>query len=482
MSFPSMTRRLGQWAVACVLGAMLPAACSNPLRANAPGTGGATSPGGATATGGHAGSQPITITLGLGGMSATGGVTGAGGVSGVGGTSSSGGALSTGGTPSTSTTECTAGRCLVTLASGREHIWRGIAVDGANVYWTEQRGTIPAFPGTGDGRVMKVPLGGGTPTMLASGQDFPSHIRVDATSVYWTTWSTGVPPELFVWGNASVIRALPDGSKISKVASVDLYPYGYPVYGDIAVDATTVYWAYEGTSDKDYVDGSILRVSLDDGSIATLASGQWRPNQIAVDASSVYWVNGTSPDDTDTVLMKMPLGGGAVTTLDASPSGHTAFALDATNVYWVSDSGGTVMKLSLAGGTPVTIATGQPGPTEIAVDTASVYWANRVDGTIMKVPLAGGPSTTLACRPALGLRPGRRRHQRLLDDPGNAWQQLPGRHRDEADPQVACPCVPRQLRRIRALRDPKRDLPAWSAPRLSSSGQEIVGRMPGDFA
>ena len=48
-----------------------------------------------------------------------------------------------------------------------------LAVDATAVYWAS-------------GSVMSVPLGGGTPVMLASGVLTPHDIAVDATCVYWT--------------------------------------------------------------------------------------------------------------------------------------------------------------------------------------------------------------------------------------------------------------------------------------------------------
>jgi hypothetical protein len=64
------------------------------------------------------------------------------------------------------------GGSVVTLAPEQDSLG-GIAVDEADVYWTN-----------GDS-VMRIPVDGGVATTLACGQNSPAAVAVDATSVYW---------------------------------------------------------------------------------------------------------------------------------------------------------------------------------------------------------------------------------------------------------------------------------------------------------
>jgi hypothetical protein len=223
----------------------------------------------------------------------------------------------------------------------------GIAVDATNVYWANS---------TGSGTVMKLPLGGGTPITLASGLDFPGDIAVDATNVYWMNQGTSGRAD----GYARLMTVPIKGGTPTTLASADGM-----ASGGVAVDATSVYWVYyiyysdnaaPGDNPTPYggtagCAGTVLKIPVGGGTPITLASGQFcSGGQVAVDATAVYWVNGGLQANgyTDGAVMALPLAGGTPIAVAAMQNTNGGLAIDATSVYWTiggtADGDGAVLK------------------------------------------------------------------------------------------------------------------------------------------
>ena len=169
-----------------------------------------------------------------------------------------------------------AGGTPTTLATGQQT--SAVAVDAANAYWVTY-----ATPG---GVVMKVSLSGGTPVPLATQQNRAAPIAVDGTSVYWSS------------ANATVGEVPLDGGALTTLVSGSS-PSLASLPFSIAVDGTSVYWT-------DQVGGTVSKVSVEGGTVVTLATGQSAPGAIAVDGTSVYWTNGGDGVGTGTVLKITP--------------------------------------------------------------------------------------------------------------------------------------------------------------------------------
>ncbi|MBV9946094.1 MAG: hypothetical protein JOZ69_04515, partial [Myxococcales bacterium] len=292
-------------------------------------------------------------------------------------------------TPST-TAACTAGRCITSLAMvGGQTAPEAIAVDGTTVYWTS------GWSGGGS-PVMKVSKSGGVPSVLAQGAPgtIPAAIVVDTTGVYWTENQSSSPPDSGPPGD--VVKLAIDGGSPIRLASAEEAPCA------IAVDAMNVYWM----SGCDQLNsGSVMKLPFGGGPPILLASGQtfpiastsflaYVPIGFAVDATSVYWTTSDS-------VMKVATGGGAPIALASAQSFlsprtgiavHGGLAVDGASVYWAT--GDAIMKVPTGGGPATVLASAQPSPCGIALDAASVYWTNE-DGTVMKVSKEGGAPAVL---------------------------------------------------------------------------------------
>jgi hypothetical protein len=153
-----------------------------------------------------------------------------------------------------------AGGSAVPIALATEPF--GLAVDAANVYWTD----------TAIGQVMKMPKSGGTPVVLSTGGFSPLRITVDAANVYFSS-SDGPLRRVPIAGGPTV-----------AVTSVAV------TAADIAVDGANLYWTGAGAG----LAPGVYRVPLAGGTLVRLASSLSNEfaNGLALDSAFVYWTEG----------------------------------------------------------------------------------------------------------------------------------------------------------------------------------------------
>lgn len=222
----------------------------------------------------------------------------------------------------------------------------GIALDGSFAYWIA------------DSNISKVPLQGGAVVPIIDGQVGLSQFAITGTSIYFTEGSPG-----------AVLKCGLDGSGLTALASGQVLQ-GAP--GPIAINPTNVYFG------ADFADESAVQaISLGDGGISTLTTGQFDLAYLSLDATGLYWIDETAPS----TLMKLAFGSTFPMQLASAifPSG---LVTDGTTVYFAQEgpaqqAAGSISKVPATGGVVSVLVGGQTAQL-IAIDATSVYWFNEL--------------------------------------------------------------------------------------------------------
>jgi hypothetical protein len=195
-----------------------------------------------------------------------------------------------------------------------------VVVDATNVYWTN----------SGDGSVWKSDKTTPNPINLvpAAGQGHAAYLRVDATNVYFTDQVGGV-----------IDRVPIAGGSVTAVSKS-----GVPGPGHLAIDSTTGYVGSRSSS-----GAALLSVPLAamGGTTTQLVMNLPAINGIETDGVHIWFaeVTDVNPYKAGTgEIHRVDVAGKNDTILASMQNGPNCIAVDATSVYWIDTGGGMISK------------------------------------------------------------------------------------------------------------------------------------------
>jgi hypothetical protein len=274
-----------------------------------------------------------------------------------------------------------------------------IAVAAGNVYWT-----IAGPYSAAEGVVKRIPISGGSATVIQAAQAYPRDIAVT------TDPSTGKLANV-LWANAGIDKDVmtPNGAAvIERSFATPATPMDVKLNFDLPIGQPEgVAAGADGIFFTDFGANAVYRVNTSGMTLlAGTANGtkQNLPYRIAVDKAKAYWTNEGHPGMNDGSVVICDFNDPLPIEIAAKQVFPQNFVLDidestsrAKAVFWANqgtaamqeDVSQKVMTVSLDGngapaGMPVAVAAGS-APTGIALDKDFVYWSNQGDGTIMKL-------------------------------------------------------------------------------------------------
>jgi hypothetical protein len=295
--------------------------------------------------------------------------------------------------------ECKAGLCQPLAIASDELAPIELSIDDDSVYWlnyghVEGQGNTAHWA---EGQLRVAPKAGGQATTLADKQPFPGRITVAQGVAFFTTFGT-YPG----YADGAIFSAPAAGGTPKQLWYAQPAPLG------IAVDGTSVYWVNRGNH-------IVARVNTDGTNVAVLSGGQLLPSTIRAANDKLYWSvlkNLTGSNYENASILVANKDGSSPTVLAAGQPNVDRFVVDAQRLYFITPGhdpardDGVVRAIDLATLVVTTLADKQAYPWDIAQDDTYLYWTNLGSPTngyagagIHRTPKLGGPVVALTTTP-----------------------------------------------------------------------------------
>jgi len=179
-----------------------------------------------------------------------------------------------------------------------QNLPEGVATDGTNVYWADW-GTFDAQGrSNNDGTVWQGSINGGSAIQLASNQPGPATIAVDGQTVYWANLGQLGTDNFPALNSGSVMKVAVGGGTPTTIASSQAVPVS------LIVANGTVYWSDYGLS----APGLVMSIPTDGGTgVVPLVDGLNDPAALVFSAGTLYWTIANSSSTSGAIMSLGPL-------------------------------------------------------------------------------------------------------------------------------------------------------------------------------